>query len=106
MDETVTQLLAEIDAAGIVVKEERGEVLVRPKPASDLLDRLRQHKNALAHAVWARDARARQTKALERLAADRRAWVEDNKRLGRYRDQHPSHGKPPPAIATRPPHER
>lgn len=85
MDETVTRLLSEIDAAGITVKEDRGEVLVRPKPSTDLLDRLRQHKSALAQAVWARDARARQTKALERLAADRRAWVEENRRLGRYR---------------------
>ncbi|MGB8854353.1 MAG: hypothetical protein WCC69_12395 [Pirellulales bacterium] len=85
MDETVTGLLADLDALGIAIKEERGEVSIRPKPPPDLLDRLKRHKDALAQAVWARDAGARQAKAIERLAADRRAWVEENKRLGRYR---------------------
>ena len=85
MDETVTGLLADLDALGINVKEERGEVSVRPKPPPDLLGRLKRHKDALAQAVWGRDGRARQAKAIERLAADRRAWVEENKRLGRYR---------------------
>jgi hypothetical protein len=85
MDEALDGLLAELDALGIVVKEERGEVSVRPKPPPELLDRLRRHKDALAQAVWARDARARQAKAMEQLAADRRNWIERNKRLGNYR---------------------
>lgn len=85
MDETVTRLLADLDSLGIAIKEERGEVSVRPKPPPELLDRLKRHKDALAQAVWGRDARARQAKAIERLAADRRAWIEENKRLGRYR---------------------
>lgn len=85
MDEAVNVLLAELDALGIVVREERGEVSVRPKPPSELLARLRRHKDALAQAVWARDGRARQAQAVERLAADRRNWIEQNKRLGYYR---------------------
>lgn len=85
MDPAVNGLLAELDTLGIVVKEERGEVSVRPKPPPELLDRLRRHKDALAQAVWARDGRARQAKAMERLAADRRNWIEQNKRLGYYR---------------------
>ena len=60
MDEAVNGLLAELDALGIPVKEERGEVSVRPTPPSELLARLRRHKDALAQAVWARDGRARQ----------------------------------------------
>jgi hypothetical protein len=85
MDEAVNGLLAELDALGIAVKEERGEVSVRPTPPSELLDRLRRHKDALAQAVWAREGRARQAQAVERLAADRRNWIEQNKRLGYYR---------------------
>jgi hypothetical protein len=85
MDEAVNSLLAELDALGIAVKEERGEVSVRPKPPPELLDRLKRHKGDLAQAVWGRDARARQAKAIERLAADRRAWIKENKRLGHYR---------------------
>jgi len=85
MDEAVNVLLAELDALGVAVKEERGEVSVRPKPPSELLARLRRHKDALAQAVWARDGRARQAQAVERLAADRRNWIEQNKRLGYYR---------------------
>lgn len=85
MDEAVNSLLAELDALGISVKEERGEVSVRPTPPSELLARLRRHKDALAHTVWARDGRVRQAQAVERLAADRRNWIEQNKRLGYYR---------------------
>lgn len=85
MDEAVNSLLTELAALGIAVKEERGEVSVRPKPPPELLDRLRRHKDALAQAVWARDGRARQAQAVERLAADRRNWIEQNKRLGYYR---------------------
>lgn len=85
MDEAVNGLLAELDALGIAVKEERGDVSVRPKPPPELLDRLRRHKDALAQAVWARDGRARQARAMEQLAADRRNWIEQNKRLGYYR---------------------
>jgi hypothetical protein len=85
VDPAVNGLLAELDTLGIVVKEEGGEVSVRPKPPPELLDRLRRHKDALAQAVWARDGRARQAKAMERLAADRRNWIEQNKRLGYYR---------------------
>jgi hypothetical protein len=85
MDEAVNTLLAELDALGIAVKEERGEVSVRPKPSPELLDRLRRHRDALAKAVWARNGRARQAKAIEQLAADRRNWIEQNKRLGYYR---------------------
>jgi hypothetical protein len=85
MDEAVNGLLAELDALGIVVKEERGEVSVRPKPPPELLGRLRQHRDALAQAVWARDGRVRQAKALERLTADRRNWIEQSKRLGYHR---------------------
>jgi hypothetical protein len=85
VDEAVDSLLTELAALGIAVKEERGEVCVRPKPPPELLDRLRRHKDALAQAVWARDGRARQAQAVERLAADRRNWIEENKRLGYYR---------------------
>ena len=85
MDEAVDGLLAELDALGIVVREERGEVSVRPKPPPELLDRLRRHKDALAQAVWARDGRARQARAMKQLEADRRNWIEQNKRLGYYR---------------------
>lgn len=85
MDETVTRLLADLDALGIAIKEERGEVSVRPTPPPELLDRLKRHKHALAQAVWGRDARARQARAIQQLAADRRNWIEQNKRLGHYR---------------------
>jgi hypothetical protein len=85
MDETVARLLADLDARGITVKEHRGEVSVRPTPAPELLDRLRRHKHALAEAIWARDGRARQARAIERLAEDRRNWIAECKRLGRYR---------------------
>jgi len=85
MDPAVNGLLAELDTLGIIVKEERGEVSVRPTPPPELLARLRRHKDALVQAVWARDGRARQAKAMELLAADRRDWIEQNKRLGYYR---------------------
>jgi len=85
MDETVTRLLADLDALGISVKEERGDVLIRPRPPPELLDRLKRHKDQLAEAVWARDGRARQARAIERLAEDRRTWIAECKRLGRYR---------------------
>jgi hypothetical protein len=85
MDETVARLLADLDALGITVKEHRGEVSVRPRPAPELLDRLRRHKDALAKAVWSRDARARQSSAIKRLAEDRRNWIEECKRMRRYR---------------------
>jgi hypothetical protein len=85
MDGAVASLLAELDALGIAVKAQLGEVSVRPKPPPELLDRLRRHKDALARAIRVRDARTRQARAVERLAADRRTWIEENKRLGYYR---------------------
>ena len=85
MDEGVADLLAELDALGIKAKQERGEVYVQQEPPRLLLTRLRQNKAAVADALWAKAGRERQRAAIERLAADRRAWIEENKRLGVYR---------------------
>ena len=78
-------LLAELEALGIAAKEETGEVYLSPAPPQLLLARLRENKDALANALWAKAGRERQRAAIERLAADRRAWIEENKRLGIYR---------------------
>jgi hypothetical protein len=85
VDEGVASLLAELDALGIKAKEERGEVYVQPEPPLHLLTRLRQNKAAVADALWAKAGRERQRAAIQRLAADRREWIEENKRLGVYR---------------------
>ena len=85
MDEGVADLLAQLDALGIKAKEERGEVYVQPEPPPHLLTRLRQNKAAVADALWAKAGRERQRAAIERLAVDRRAWIEENKWLGVYR---------------------
>ena len=85
MDEGAASLLAELDALGIKAKEDRGEVYVQPAPPPHLLTRLRETKAAVAHALWAKAGRERQAAAIERLAADRRAWIDENKRLGVYR---------------------
>ena len=85
MDEGVAALLAELDALGIKAKEDRGEVYVQPSPPPHLLARLRETKEAVARTLWAKAGWKRQRAAIERLAADRRAWIEENKRLGVYR---------------------
>jgi hypothetical protein len=85
MDSTLNDLLAELDALGIEAREDRGEVMLRPAPPPHLLTRLRHHKEAVAQALWARAGRERQRVAIERLAADRRAWIAENRRLGLYR---------------------
>ena len=87
MDETVIGLLAELESIGIAAKEEKGEVYLRPSPPEHLAARLRANKRAVADALWARAGRERQRAAIERLADDRRAWIEENKRLGVYRGQ-------------------
>jgi hypothetical protein len=85
MDETLSRLLAELDASGIEAREERGEVYLRPSPPKELLLQLAEHRSALADALWARAGRARQEAAIVRLAADRLAWINESKRLGLYR---------------------
>jgi hypothetical protein len=85
MDESVTTLLAELESLGIAAKEEKGEVYLRPVPPQHLLARVRENRDAIANALWSKAGRERQRAALERLAADRRAWIEENKRLGVYR---------------------
>ena len=78
-------LLAELDALGIAAKEEKGEVYLRPAPPKHFAARLRANKDALAQSLWAKAGRARQQAATARLAADRRAWIEENKCRGFYR---------------------
>lgn len=87
MDQTVTALLAELDALGIEIKEECQEVFLLGDPPPGLVALLKAHRQQLADAVWARTARARAAAASERLRADRQAWIEENKRIGKYRGQ-------------------
>ncbi len=77
-------LLAELDSLGIAAKEDKGEVYLKPAPPQRLAALLRANKEALVHALWVKAGRARQQAALARLAADRRAWAEESKRLGMY----------------------
>ena len=81
----MTTLLAELESLGIAAKEEKGEVYLRPVPPQHFLARVRENRDAIANALWAKAGRERQRAAIERLAADRRAWIEENKRLGVYR---------------------
>ena len=85
MDPTVTALLAELDALGIKIKEECQEVFLLGSPPPELLARLKAYREELAEAVWIRTGRARAAAASERLRADRQAWIDENKRLGKYR---------------------
>jgi len=85
VDEAVTAMLAELAALGIKMKEDRSEVYFSPAPPPELLARLKPHKEQVANAIWGREGRIRQAAALERLAADRLSWIEENKRLGKYR---------------------
>ncbi len=85
MDTIATILLTELGSLGIAAKEEKGEVYLRPAPPQHLAARLLANKDVLAQALWAKASRARQKAAIARLAADRRAWIEENKRLGLYR---------------------
>ena len=81
----MTSMLEELTALGIKTREDRGEVYFSPATPTELLARLKPHKEQVANAIWGREGRIRQVAALERLAADRRAWIEENKRLGKYR---------------------
>ena len=85
MDETVTSLLEKLDALGVAMKEEKGEVFMKPAPPPEFLPLLREHKAVIANVLCARAGRARQQTAMARLSADRTAWIEEYKRLGKYR---------------------
>ena len=84
MDEAVRTLLAELDALGIEIKEDCQEVFFCGSPPPDLVARLQAKREQLAEAVWALKGRRRAAAADERLRADRKEWIEENKRLGKY----------------------
>ena len=85
MEQTVTAVLAELDAFGIKIKEECQEVFRLGNPPRELMARLKARREQLVAAAWGRAGRTRAAAAWGRLRADRQAWIGDNKRLGKYR---------------------
>jgi hypothetical protein len=85
MDESTIGLLAELNGRGILIKEECMQLFVKGSLPPDLMARLEANHDDLAEAVWRLKGRKRAAAAWERLRADRQAWIEENKRLGKYR---------------------
>jgi hypothetical protein len=78
-------LLDELDALGIRLKVDGGKLFVSGLLSPELEARLTAGKDEVWEAVWIRQGRARQALAVKRLADDRARWIEQCKRLGKYR---------------------
>lgn len=85
MDSTATVLIARVRSMGIQIVEKRWKVLTNLPLPPELSTELRSHHDEIRDALWAEQSRARQTRADARLAADRAAFIEESKRLGKYR---------------------
>ncbi len=80
------ELLGELNALGIRLKVEKGKLFVAGPLSPEWKARLNACKDEVREAVWVREGRLRQAAALRRLAEDRAKWIEECKRLGKYRD--------------------
>jgi hypothetical protein len=83
-------LLDELNALGIRLKVDGGKLFVAGALTPELATRLKAERDEVREAVWVRQGRVRQALALKRLAEDRGRWVEECKRLGKYRGPEPS----------------
>jgi hypothetical protein len=78
-------LLNKLDALGIRLKVDGGRLFVTGALSPELEALLKADKDEVREAVWVQQGRVRQAAALKRLAHDRARWVEECKRLGKYR---------------------
>ncbi len=89
MDDAVAALIDRVRASGIQMKVWKGTVRFSRLPPDALLAELRNRHEEIHDELWRQQGRERQAKAIVRLAEDRAAWIEESKRLGKYREPGP-----------------
>jgi len=85
MDHCPAALIARTRGLGIEIVEEAWRVKLSQEAPPDLMRVIEQHHDAIREELWRQQSKSRQAITLPRLKADRDQWIEESKRLGKYR---------------------
>lgn len=84
MGSSATDLIEELQAAGIEIRINRTNLEFRGAASQELRLRLRELREEVWEELWVREGRRRQARAIERLSRGRQAFVERCIREGTY----------------------
>ena len=84
MEHDPAKLIADLRCLGIRLRECGNQIQMDRAPPPEFLPHLRRHYDEIAHELWKEQGAVRQAMAIANLKADRVAWIEESKRLGKY----------------------
>jgi hypothetical protein len=89
VDTPAPALIDRVRSSGIKIDLWKGTVKLNRLPSEPLLSELRSRQPEIYEELWRQQGRVRQARAMVRLAEDRAAWIEESRRLGKYREPSP-----------------